>query len=241
MSLPDYTVRRSPRAKHVRLRITPTEGLVVVVPLRFDTSRVPVLLDAKRGWIDRKLATIERIEVDLALPESIELKAIGANFTVDCRSTSSDQVSAREKNGVLTLSGAVEDHGKCCAALRRWLSRQAKLVLVPWLEKLSDTHDLPFRRATVRGQKTRWGSCSSNGTISINFQLLLIEARLANYVLIHELCHTRHLNHGPQFWALVEQLEPDYRALDQRLEMEWGKMPGWIGVRHQLSKPGVNF
>jgi hypothetical protein len=229
MPLPDYTLRRSPRAKHVRLHITPTEGLVVVVPLRFDANRVPDLLDAKRSWIDRKLATLERIDVDFALPETIELKAVGKSWQVDYRPTLSASVSAREHSGVLILSGAVVDRGKCRAALQRWLARQAKQYLVPWLETLSDTHQLRFRKVTIRGQKTRWGSCSSKGTISLNCQLLLVERELVNCVLVHELCHTRHLNHGSKFWALVEQFEPDHRQLHQRLRQEWASLPGWLG------------
>jgi predicted metal-dependent hydrolase len=228
MSLPDYTLRRSPRAKHVRLHITPVEGLVVVVPLRFDANRVPDLLDAKRGWIDRKLATIERVEVDLALPETIELKAIGETCHVDYRPTPSVRVSAREHGSALILRGVVDDNTKCRAALQRWLARQAKYTLVPWLEKLSDVHDLLFRKVTVRGQKTRWGSCSSKGTISINYQLLFLDPELVNCVLIHELCHTRHLNHGPKFWELVEQFEPNHRELHRRLREEWARLPGWL-------------
>jgi predicted metal-dependent hydrolase len=230
MPLPDYTLRRSPRAKHVRLHITPTEGLVVVVPLRFDANRVPDLLDAKRNWIDRKLATIERIEVDLALPETIGLKAIGETCYVDYWPTPSAGVSARENGSALILRGAVDDPTKCREALKRWLARQAKYTLVPWLERLSDAHDLPFRKVTVRGQKTRWGSCSSRKNISVNYQLLFLDPELVNCVLIHELCHTRHLNHGPKFWALVEQFEPDHRSLHQGLKREWGRMPGWVGV-----------
>ena len=229
MPLPDYTLRRSPRAKHVRLHITPTEGLVVVVPLRFDANRVPDLLDAKRNWIDRKLATLERIEVDRALPETIELKAVGKSWQVDYRPNLSASVSAREYGGVLILSGAVGDRANCRAALQRWLARQAKQHLVPWLETLSDTHKLRFRKVTIRGQKTRWGSCSSKGTISLNCQLLLVERELVNCVLVHELCHTRHLNHGPKFWALVEQFEPDHRELHRRLRQEWARLPGWLG------------
>jgi predicted metal-dependent hydrolase len=230
MPLPTYILRRSPRAKHVRLQITPADGLVVVVPLRFDANRVPDLLDAKRGWIDRKLATIEHIAVDLTLPETIELKATGETRQVDYRPTASASVSVREKGSALVLSGAVDDPAKSRAALRRWLARQTKQHLVPRLENLSDVHELPFRNVTVRGQKTRWGSCSSRKNISINYQLLFLHPELVNCVLIHELCHTRQLNHGPKFWALVERLEPDHRELHLRLKREWGSLPGWVGV-----------
>ena len=228
---PEYILRRSRRARHVRLHISPAEGLVVVVPLRFDVARVPELLDAKRSWIDRKLSTLESIEHDISPPKTIELKAVGKTWHVEYRPTPSVSVTARPTGSDLILSGAVNDHAKCRAAVRRWLARQAKQDLVPWLKKLSDAHNLPFRDVTIRGQKTRWGSCSSRQTISINYQLLFLEPQLVNCVLIHELCHTRHLNHGPAFWNLVERFEPDHRALHQQLRREWGSLPAWVLLR----------
>jgi len=224
----EYTLRRSSRARHVRLHISPAEGLVVVVPLRFDDTRVPELLDAKRSWIDRKLTALGNIKHDFSLPKNIELKAIGKAWQVDYRPTASTSVVARSNGSQLTLRGAVDDHARCRAAIRRWLARQAKLDLVPWLEKLSDAHDLAFKKVTVRGQKTLWGSCSSRQTISINYQLLFLEPQLVNCVLIHELCHTRYLNHGSDFWQAVEKIEPDYRQLHKRLRRERGSLPGWV-------------
>jgi len=226
--LPEYTLRRSPRAKHVHLRVTPAEGVVVVVPLGFDVRLVPELLDANRRWIDLKLSNLQRVDHDSTPPQHIDLKAVGSNWQVEYRPTPSASVVARQNGSALILSGAIEDQAKCRAALKRWLARQAKQVLVPWLEKLGATHDLPFRRVTVRGQKTRWGSCSSRQTISINYQLLLLDPELVNCVLIHELCHTRHLHHGPAFWKLVEQFEPDHRALHKRLRRERENLPGWV-------------
>jgi predicted metal-dependent hydrolase len=226
--LPPYQIRTSSRARHVRLHITPAKGVVVVVPLGFDTGRVPELVEAKRGWIERKLASIERIAVEITPPDTIDLKAIGETRAVLYRSSASASVAARETDGSLLLSGATADHAQCRSAIRRWLARQAKHHLVPWLMRLSDAHALPFRKVTVRGQKTRWGSCSSTHSISINYQLLLLDPELVNCVLIHELCHTRHLNHGDAFWQLVGQLEPDHRRLHQRLGSEWGRLPGWL-------------
>ena len=224
----DYSIRRSRRARHVRLHITPTEGVVVIVPLGFDAGQVPALLEEKRGWIDRKLASIERIAVDLTPPSNIDLKAIGQSRAIVYRPTQSEKVTARQTDDELILSGATVDDAKCVAALKRWLARQAKHHLVPWLETSSDMHELPFRKVTVRGQKTRWGSCSSRQTISLNYQLLLLEPELVQCVLVHELCHTRHLNHGAEFWQLVERCEPDHRALHQRLKREWARLPGWL-------------
>ena len=229
--LPAYTLRRSSRARHVRLHISPLEGLVVVVPLRFDGARVPELLSARLSWIDRKLAALENIDLDISLPNTIELKAVGKTWHAEYRSTESASVAARSSGSELILNGAVDDPAKCRAAIRRWLARQAKQELVPRLEQLSRVHELSYRKVTVRGQKTRWGSCSSRRTISINYRLLFLAPQLANCVLIHELCHIRNLNHGPAFWQHVKQIEPDCRQLHKRLKSEWANLPGWLALR----------
>jgi predicted metal-dependent hydrolase len=229
--LPAYTLRRSSRARNVRLHISPLEGLVVVVPLRFDGARVPELLSAKLSWIDRKLAALEDIDLDISLPNTIELKAVGKTWRVAYRSTESASVSARSSGSELILNGAVDDPARCRTAIRRWLARQAKQELVPRLEQLSRVHALSYRKVTVRGQKTRWGSCSSRQNISINYQLLFLDSALVNCVLIHELCHTRELNHGAAFWQRVEKIEPDYQRLHQTLRREWTNLPGWLMLR----------
>ena len=200
-----------------------------VVPLRFDGARVPELLDAQRTWIDRKLSALGTIDYDIAPPKTIELEAVGKRWNVDYRPTISTSVAARSTGSDLILRGAVDEKKRSVVvAIRRWLARQAKQELVPRLEKLGVMHDLSFKKVTVRGQRTRWGSCSSRQTISINYQLLFLAPQLVNYVLIHELCHTRHLNHGAAFWRQVEQIEPDYRKLHQRLRRERGSLPGWV-------------
>ena len=82
----------------------------------------------------------------------------------------------------------------------------------------------------VRGQKTCWGSHSSTGTISLNYCLMFLEARQLRYVMIHELCHARHMNHSPGFWRLVGSFEPDYRRLDKALNTCWKRIPTWVGI-----------
>ena len=69
-----------------------------------------------------------------------------------------------------------------------------------------------------RGQKTRWGSCSSKGSLSFNYKLLQFRKEVIDYVIIHELCHTKELNHSPKFWRLVERYCPDYRMLKSELK-----------------------
>ncbi|HXV97711.1 MAG TPA: M48 family metallopeptidase, partial [Anaerolineae bacterium] len=100
--------------------------------------------------------------------------------------------------------------------------------LVSWLTEMSRIENLPFKRAAIRGQKSRWGSCSSTGTISLNYKLLFLPVSLVRYVLIHELCHTRYLNHSKKFWSLVKQKEPAYKAAQIELRAAWRYVPGWL-------------
>jgi predicted metal-dependent hydrolase len=75
----------------------------------------------------------------------------------------------------------------------------------------ASAHGLAVRRVTIRDQKSRWGSCSSKGTISLNWRLIQTPASVSEYVILHELAHLRHMNHSTRFWQEVEKLCPDYR------------------------------
>ena len=130
----------------------------------------------------------------------------------------------------LVLSGRTSDDKLCVAALKRWLASVAKKEFVPQLQALSARTGNPFSKMHIRGQRTCWGSHSSNGTISLNYCLLFLDPRDVRYVMIHELCHARHMNHSRRYWALVRRFEPDYRQIDKALNSAWKRIPTWVGI-----------
>ncbi|MEM1310707.1 MAG: M48 family metallopeptidase, partial [Cyanobacteria bacterium P01_H01_bin.153] len=103
-----------------------------------------------------------------------------------------------------------------------------RLELAPWLQQLSQRCDLAYSRMTVRGQATRWGSCSSKQSISLNYKLLFLPPTLVNYVLIHELCHTVHMNHSKAFWQLVQRYYPNLNQAKVDLKKSWQYVPRWV-------------
>jgi hypothetical protein len=100
--------------------------------------------------------------------------------------------------------------------------------LAPRLLQLADELNYPVARVSIRSQRTRWGSCSTRGTVSLNCSLLFLASEVVRYLFVHELAHTRHMNHSASFWRLVEKIEPDYRRLDRDLLAGWRTVPSWV-------------
>jgi hypothetical protein len=235
-ALPPHTIRESRRARGITIRITPRGEVVVVVPRRCDRSKIPALLQEKRGWMEGHLERIREERGIIGphhydiLPAQIELTAIGESWTVEYSESGAASVSSREKDGrVLSLTGNIHDKAACKAALRRWLYRKAREHLLPWLRKVSREIGLPFEHAGLRGPRTRWASCSGRRSISVNFQLLFLPERLVRYVFLHELCHTVHLDHGAGFWALCRKHEPECGMLNKEVRRAWRYVPLWLG------------
>ena len=234
----EYKVRKSSRAKSVRLKMSPRDGLVVVVPRGFDVGRIPALLDKNRAWLDRAAAKVDEQRKRLgpepsdSLPERVNLRAIGREWAVEYRPTAAPWVAAVDRKGDrLLVHGDVSDQRKCRGALHRWTGRKAHEHLVPWLERMATDGGYHVNRILVKGQRTRWASCSQRHTISINRKLLFVPAHLTRYIFLHELCHTVHLNHSRRFWALVREREPDYKRLEKELRQAWRTLPAWLNTR----------
>lgn len=162
------------------------------------------------------------------IPAHINFAATAEDWRVRREATDSKQVRIAEtRHGELRVKGAVANDGDVLRALKRWLARRAKSHLVGQLDELSARHGFSYARATIRFQRSRWGSCSSRGTISLNARLMFLPPDLVRCVLAHELCHTAHLNHGPHFWSLLDQVEPAHRALHHELREGSRHIPRW--------------
>ena len=226
----NYTLRKSRRAKRVILNVSATSGLEVVVPWGFDHRRLPGIIESKRPWIVRALKRVEETRQFLT-PVHILLQAVGAVWRVDYRPGKQASVSAREAADTsILVRGDTSDVHKVATALKRWLHRKAIAKLVPWLREVSLESGIAFERAMVRGQRTRWASCSSRHTISLNRSLLFLPDHLVRHVFLHELCHTKCLDHSPGFWKLLQQLQPAYKRLETELKQADEYVPVWAYV-----------
>ena len=227
-----FSVRVSPRAKRLSIKVYPRGRVEVVVPKRARPADVEKFVEDSREWIAKTRAAFADSvpEEPFRLPTRVNLPSIEHRVGVHYEPDSGASVRYRRTGDILRLRGAVHDDEACVSALKRWLSATAKEHFEPQLRALSAATGNAFQRMHVRGQKTCWGSHSSSGTISINYCLLFLKPELVRYLMIHELCHAKHMNHSRRFWALVGKYEPGYRRLDRRLSDAWRDIPTWIGL-----------
>lgn len=209
-------VRRHARARRLRLRVRGNGEVELTLPPSCGRRQAEAFILDSREWIARQLATIAPLEK----PETIELTAIGRIWTVEYRPEAA--VGVRESAGHLAVGGP-----EWRDSLQKWLQRAGRRYLPPQLDAVSREAALPYNRVSIRGQKSRWGSCSAAANINLNYRLLFLEPPLVRYLFIHELCHTVHLNHSADFWGLVAEKEPAYRELDRRLRRAGALVPRW--------------
>lgn len=232
-ALPAFSVRVSARARRLSIKVFPRGRVEVVVPRRTRARDVQAFVEENREWIERSRESFARIVAPepFVLPHRVELPAIGQSFRIRYeRRHDADTVRYRCRDNVVVLSGGTHDEALCVSALKRWLGSIARSEFAPRLRALSVLTDSPFKAMHIRGQRSCWGSHSSSGTISINYCLLFLEPVLLRYLMIHELCHARHMNHSRRFWQRVGRFEPEYRRLDKALGEAWTQIPAWVGL-----------
>ncbi|MGH8495046.1 MAG: M48 family metallopeptidase [Gammaproteobacteria bacterium] len=211
------------------IRVFPYGRVEVVVPRRTRPHTVQRFISGNREWIDRTSREMQgRFQrPDLDAPTRIELAALKRCWTVRYVSRGTDGAKLIELPGRLEVRGADAQGEGGRTALRHWLAEQGRDYLSPRLARIAERAGLEYKRVQIRNQRTRWGSCSATGTISLNCCLLFLSPDLVRYLLVHELCHTRHLDHSARYWALVERHQPNARALDRRLAEAWRDVPPW--------------
>jgi predicted metal-dependent hydrolase len=223
------TLRESTRARQLILQALPPRTIEVVVPQGMRPGSVQSFIREHRAWIDRAGRHLLKTYAPPDLrPDALLLAATGETVTIHYDNSQAGPARYRYSDRRLSLRGVDPGSEAALSLLRRWLRRMGSDILRPWLEREAARLGLQPSRVQVRLQRTRWGSCSSRGNISLNAALMLVPPELVRYLFVHELCHLRHMSHSRRYWRLVATHEPDYRELDRSLGAHWAKMPAWL-------------
>jgi predicted metal-dependent hydrolase len=227
-----WRVRTSSRVRNLKIQVFPHGGVEIVAPPRTRPRIIEAFVAEHSAWITKTRLQFAKVRPpEPTLPEAIELtaldEAVRIHFTVS-QQTDNQQPRLKEKDGLLTIRAPSLYGPDCWPLLQNWLKKRAKEVLPGLCMQTGSAIGLEPKRIHIRLQKTRWGSCSSNGTVSLNAALLLRPPEQVHYVLIHELCHLRHMNHSKRYWKLVEKYVPHWQELDRELDKAWQTSPNWL-------------
>jgi predicted metal-dependent hydrolase len=199
-----YSVRRSERARRVRVTVDATRGVEVVLPRRAPEREAAAAIRELRPWIERRVRELDRARA-LVRERGDSVPYLGQALQVI--SEAGRTRVHRRGDQLLVPAEPAERH----AALERWYRRAAHAEIAPRLDRACASAGLSYERLTIRGQRTRWASCSRSGTMSFNWRLLLAPEPVLDYVVWHEVCHLEIMDHSPRFWALLGSHWPDYR------------------------------
>ena len=214
--LGEIVVRRSARTRSIRIRVGTDGRLVASIPrltplflikqtVRASRSELSKLLETSRGHTYR------------------DGDKLGQSHTLRIRSDTKTHAAISGHVLRISLPGdTIETDPDAQAFIRthviKLLRKEAKIYLDVRLSVLARRHGFSYSRVRYTHAATRWGSCSSGGTISLNIALMSLPLELIDYVLIHELCHTRQMNHSKEFWAEVAALDPHYKLHRRQLK-----------------------
>ncbi|MEX2195092.1 MAG: SprT family zinc-dependent metalloprotease [Thermoleophilaceae bacterium] len=220
MSEISYSVRRSDRARRARIVVDPT-GVEVVVPKRMALRHVAPFVAEKRPWIERTLRRYRDAEAAgprVRLEDGGEVPYLGEQLGLEVRVEPARVRPHVARHGdrlhVLLPAGA-----DLREALERWYRRRARVEVAARLDAACESAGSSYTALTIRGQRTRWASCSSSGAMSFNWRLLLAPHEILDYVVEHEAAHLELLDHSPRFWALLESRCPAYREHERWLRL----------------------
>ena len=208
-------VIRHPRARRYLLRLRPDGSVRLTIPRRGSVSEGRRFAERNTAWLERQL---QRLDAQPSQPKAwtfgTEILFRGAAVKLEA--------GVNGESGLIRFGGEMVSVPHPAADLRpaieRHLWRLAAKELPVRVREYAALHQLPARRVTVRNQRSRWGSCSRRGTISLNWRLIQASAFVRDYILLHELMHLRHLNHSARFWRDVNQVCPDYETAERWLK-----------------------
>jgi predicted metal-dependent hydrolase len=198
-----YTIRRSPRARRVRVSVENDGSVEVVLPRRASERAAAEAVRELGGWIERRRRALARAAAEVARPPgTVPFLGVPLELVAEPGRTRVH----RRGDALLVPAGDPRE------ALERWYRRVARPEFAARLDAACARAGTPYDGLTIRGQRTRWASCSSTGAMSFNWRLLLAPEPVVDYVVEHEVCHLAVLDHSPRFWALLESRVPDWRA-----------------------------
>lgn len=228
-----YTLTRS-RRKTVGISISINGDINVAAPIRASELQVSEIVEKKIPWILKKLEEV-RNRQNIARKERIFTDGevfpyLGSDYILRIHiKKDQKRISVFLDNGYIDMilpEGMEEAEQEFLIrnSLRNWYIKKFEDIIRDRIPVYSKLIGRSPQRVTIREQKTRWGSCSAKGSINLNWKLVMAPPEVLDYVIIHELCHMRHMNHSSKYWDVVGGIMPEYEVIRRWLKTNGHKL-----------------
>ena len=206
-----YIVKRSTRARRVRLEMRRGTALTVVIPRTYPLKRVPGIVKSKQRWILNNLTRIEDRPsfTEKSIMSGDVIAYLGRQLKVVARESKGSAGAQLERNRLVV--NLTPDGGELNSILETWYRAQATTLIQEKVDRWGAKLGVNHNKVTIRGQRSRWGSCSRKGNLSFNWKLMMAPESVIDYVVIHELAHLKQMNHSEKFWQFVAEHCPEWR------------------------------
>ena len=206
---------RNKRAKKYIIRLLPELVLRVTIPRGGSKREALRFVSENIRWIEKQFHS-QRLHDALVLKEGLSNLIYYQGRAVPIEPTPNDPESVIFAGVHVPKQSLLEENTIC--VVEQYLKNLAKEVLPSVTKRLAKRHGFQPKRISIRNQKTRWGSCSNSGTISLNWRLIQLPLFVREYVILHELNHLEYLDHSPRFWSSLAKLCPNYKAAESWLK-----------------------
>ena len=224
-----YTIRVHKRAKRMNLKVSKEKGVQLTTPPFTAKADALTFLRENITWIEKNRHLWQCQQAIVSSPNSVSFPVLQQLWKIQYATDVINQrplLIERPNHELIYFGRNIETLKQ--NRLQQWVKNKASRFLRNRLNELSKTSDLPFNNVSFRTQRTLWGSCNQQKNISLNYKLIFLPEHLINYILIHELVHTLHLNHGINFWRLVAKFIPNYKKCCTELRHADKLIPSWF-------------
>ncbi len=208
--------------KNLRIAVDADQQVKITAPLRASDSYISEVIKEKTPWIIKTITKLQKRQV-LPLPckyiSGEKGSYLGKNYTLNIVTGKNGHVSLSD--GELLVHVKTSDADSVKRAVDKWYREQAEKVFREYIDKGLDVisgHDLLDPMLKIRNMKNRWGSCTRSGIITLNLRLIYLPETCIEYIIMHELCHLRYLNHSRLFYAFLDSCMPDWKQRKRILE-----------------------
>lgn len=205
MTLPENYIVERKNVKHARIRVGENLSVRVLVPETFDSTDIEKLLKKKQNWIDKNLSKFKGKTEKIKLHDN-QILLFGNKYNYFYRAEFHNKVVVNQEHKTIQSKTNLLDNDE----LLKWYKRFAKRHISKRLAEIAKEHKFKYNKVFIRDQRTKWGNCSTEKNLSFNWRLIKTPHFVIDYLIFHELVHTRTMNHTNKFWIELRSLYPEY-------------------------------